>query len=283
MNKLEFDIEIKAPAKKVWQVLWDDVTYRQWTSAFHEGSYAVSDWNEGSKVHFLASDGGGMFSTIVEKRNYEYMAFKHLGEIKNFEEQVETPETKSWSGAMETYLLKEENEITFLKISVDIDPEFQEYFTKTFPKAIELVKKLSEKPILITIETMVNAPVEKVWQNFTSPAHITKWNNASDDWHTPSAENDLRVGGKFTYRMEAKDGSFGFDFWGIYNEVTPNEYIGYTMGDGRIAKIYFSIEGSKTKIVETFEAETENSIALQKGGWQATLDNFKKYTELNAQ
>ncbi len=282
MNKLEFDIEIKASAKKVWQVLWDDVTYRQWTSAFHEGSYAVSDWNEGSKVHFLASDGGGMFSTIAQKRNYEYMAFKHLGEIKNFEEQIVTPETSAWAGAMETYLLKEENEITFLKISVDIDHEFQEYFTKTFPKAIELVKELSEKPILITIETMVNAPAEKVWQSFTSPAHITKWNNASDDWHTPSAENDLRLGCKFTYRMEAKDGSFGFDFWGIYNEVKPNEYISYTMGDARIAKIYFSMEGGKKKIVETFEAETENSIELQKGGWQAILDNFKKYTELNA-
>lgn len=133
----------------------------------------------------------------------------------------------------------------------------------------------------ITIENTVNAPVEKVWQYWTTPVHICKWNNASDDWHTPRAENDLRVGGKFSSRMEARDGSLGFDFWGIYDEVKTHELIAYTMGDGRKAEIIFTSRGNATKVVVTFETETENSVELQRGGWQAILDNFKKYTETN--
>jgi len=133
----------------------------------------------------------------------------------------------------------------------------------------------------IVIERTYNAPIEKVWDYFTQPEHITKWNNASDDWHTPNASNDLRVGGNFVYRMEAKDGSFGFDFGGVYESVDQNEYIEYTIGDGRNVKVNFTAQGNKTDVVETFEAEEINSIELQKGGWQAILDNFKKYTESN--
>jgi uncharacterized protein YndB with AHSA1/START domain len=132
---------------------------------------------------------------------------------------------------------------------------------------------------MITVATTVKASVEKVWKFWTEPEHITKWNNASDDWHSPSATNDLRNGGHFSYRMEAKDGSFGFDFGGTYDEVKTNELIAYTMGDGRKAKIIFAKQGNATKVSEAFEAETENSIELQRGGWQAILDNFKKYTE----
>ena len=131
----------------------------------------------------------------------------------------------------------------------------------------------------ITVEANVNAPIEKVWELCTKPEHITKWNNASDDWHTPRAENDLRPGGKFLSRMEAKDGSFGFDFGGVYDEIKTNELISYTMDDGRKAKITFTKNGNTTKVIETFEAENENPIEMQKGGWQAILNNFKKYTE----
>jgi len=133
----------------------------------------------------------------------------------------------------------------------------------------------------ITVETIVNAPVEKVWAYFTQPQHVKNWNNASDDWHTPRAENDLRVGGNFVYRMEAKDGSFGFDFGGTYDVVKENEYLEYTIGDGRKVKTSFISQGASTKVLENFEAETTNSIDLQRTGWQAILDNFKKYTEAN--
>jgi uncharacterized protein YndB with AHSA1/START domain len=131
----------------------------------------------------------------------------------------------------------------------------------------------------ITVEAIVNAAVETVWNAWTSPEHIVKWNNASEDWHTPKVENDLRTGGKFLSRMEAKDGSFGFDFAGVYDEVKTNEVIAYTLGDDRKVHIAFTGNGDTTKITETFEAESTNPIEMQKGGWQAILDNFKKYAE----
>ena len=133
----------------------------------------------------------------------------------------------------------------------------------------------------ITIENTIKAPAAKVWKLWTDPQHITKWNNASDDWHTPRAENDLRPGGKFLSRMEAKDGSFGFDFWGVYDEVKNLELIEYTMGDGRKARVEFSGNENQTRVIETFDPEDTNSIELQRGGWQAILDNFKKYVESN--
>lgn len=136
---------------------------------------------------------------------------------------------------------------------------------------------------VITVWTIINAPISIVWKNWTTTDDIIKWNNASDDWQTPRAENDLRAGGKFSYRMEAKDGSVGFDFWGIYDKVVINSQIDYTLGDGRKVKVIFGDLGGKTEVVETFAAETENSIEVQRVGWQAILDNFKKYTETHKQ
>lgn len=131
----------------------------------------------------------------------------------------------------------------------------------------------------ITIETTVNAPVDKVWEFWTLPEHIIRWNNASEDWHTPRAENDLRVGGKFLSRMESRDGSLGFDFSGEYTEVRKNEFIAYTMDDGRKVKITFTTVDNKTKITETFEAESQNPVEMQRNGWQSILESFKKFTE----
>ena len=133
----------------------------------------------------------------------------------------------------------------------------------------------------ITVETTVHAPIEKVWPYWTLPEHIRKWNTASDDWHTTASENDLRVGGKFNARMEAKDGSFGFDFWGIYDEIKTNELIAYTLGDGRKVTTTFAPHGEEIKVAQTFEAEATNPIEMQRGGWQAIMDHFKKYTEAN--
>lgn len=135
------------------------------------------------------------------------------------------------------------------------------------------------KTTSITIETTVNAPVEKVWERWTRPEHITRWNSASNDWHTPTATNDLRPGGTFTSRMEARNGSMGFDFGGTYDQVDHHRLISYTMGDGRRVSVTFDDRDGKTKVVETFDAETENSLEMQRAGWQAILDNFKKYTE----
>ena len=133
----------------------------------------------------------------------------------------------------------------------------------------------------ITVANTIDAPVEKVWEFWTKPEHITKWNHASDDWHSPRAQNDLRVGGSFSARMEAKDGSMGFDFGGVYDAVRENEQIAYTMGDGRQVEVHFSKDGNGTRVEETFDAETTNSVELQKTGWQMILDNFKAYSEKN--
>lgn len=140
---------------------------------------------------------------------------------------------------------------------------------------------MEENKTNITVTATINAPVEKVWNYWTLPEHITQWYNASDDWHAPHAENDLQTGGKFTTRMEAKDGSFGFDFNGIYDEIKTNELISYTIEGGRKVSITFSENGNETIVTETFEAENENPIDMQRAGWQAILDNFKKYVEAN--
>ena len=131
----------------------------------------------------------------------------------------------------------------------------------------------------ITVKTTVNAQADKVWRYWTEPEHITRWNNASEDWHSPRAQNDLRAGGRFNVRMEARDGSQGFDFEGTYDKVDPPKEIAYTMDDGRKVRVTFKPEGKSTKIVETFEPETENPADMQRDGWQAILDSFKKYAE----
>ena len=133
---------------------------------------------------------------------------------------------------------------------------------------------------MIHISANINAPIETVWDLYTQPEHVKNWNTASPDWHTTNAEADFTVGGKFSYRMEAKDGSFGFDFWGIYTEIIENKSLKYTLGDDRKVEIEY-IETSETncEIKLAFEAEKVNPEDLQQTGWQAILNNFKKYVE----
>ncbi|QQT25193.1 SRPBCC family protein [Sphingobacterium spiritivorum] len=131
----------------------------------------------------------------------------------------------------------------------------------------------------ITVETTVNAPVEIVWKAWNTPEDIMQWNAADPSWHCPSSQNDLRVNGKFSNRMEARDGSFGFDFEGTYQQVDLHEKISYTMSDGREVSTLFSGMGDTTTITTTFDAETENDPEFQKQGWQAIISNFTKYVE----
>lgn len=132
---------------------------------------------------------------------------------------------------------------------------------------------------IITIETIVAAPLSKVWECWTKPEHITKWAFASDDWESPFAENDLIKDGKFKTVMSAKDKSAGFDFNGVYTNVKENELIEYTIEGGRTVKIEFIQTTQGVKIIQTFEAETENPLEMQRDGWQSILNNFKKHTE----
>jgi uncharacterized protein YndB with AHSA1/START domain len=132
----------------------------------------------------------------------------------------------------------------------------------------------------ITVSTLVHAPLEHTWNAWTQPEHITQWNFASDDWHCPSAENDLRVGGLFSSRMAAKDGSVAFDFGGTHTEVRPLEHIASKMGDGRTFSVSFqTVSSGQTQVTETFEAENTNSLEMQRAGWQAILESFKRHAE----
>jgi len=133
----------------------------------------------------------------------------------------------------------------------------------------------------ITVSTSINADIKKVWQYYTSPEHITKWNFADPSWYCPSAENDLKVGGKYRSRMEARDGSMGFDFEGTYDDIVPDQKIKYSLQDGRVVEVIMEPVGSQTNITVNFDAETENPVEAQQKGWQAILDNFKNYVELN--
>jgi uncharacterized protein YndB with AHSA1/START domain len=277
LTKKEFKVNINAPRNIVWHALWNDAHYRNWTSAFHEGSYAESDWNEGSEIKFLGPEGGGMYSEIAKKDEPSFMSFRHLGELKNFEKQP----ASTWAGGMENYRLEEKDGGTELTVEVDLEPGFVEQFTAIFPKALQRVKEIaeSEEGKSVTVEATINAPVEKVWNFWSAPEHITQWCQASDDWHAPKAENDLRTGGSFSTTMAAKDGSFSFDFGGTYTNVRQHELMEYVMGDGRKVRITFAPEGKGTRVVETFNAEAMHPVDFQRSGWQAIIDNFRKYTE----
>ncbi|MBW8198483.1 SRPBCC family protein [Flagellimonas abyssi] len=131
----------------------------------------------------------------------------------------------------------------------------------------------------ITVKVSVKADIDKVWNCWTDPEHITNWNFATDEWCCPKVENNLRPNEKFSWRMEAKDGSMGFDFEGTYNKIAEKEWISYKMSDGRKVDIEFTQNGNEIQVSETFDAEGTNSDELQRAGWQAILGNFKKYVE----
>ena len=147
----------------------------------------------------------------------------------------------------------------------------------TFPDTSKYKNMEQEK---ITVCATVLAEKQKVWDFYTQPEHITKWNFADPSWHCPSATNDLKVGGRYVARMEAKDGSFGFDFEAVYTEIHQGAHFTYEFG-GRFSKVEFKEAAGQTEVTVTLDPETENSIELQRNGWQAILDNFKKYAETN--
>ncbi len=277
MKTKTFNIDIKAPKEKVWYSLWDDENYRDWTKVFSEGSHAVSDWQEGSTIHFMDPSGSGMHSKIAVNKPFTEMTFKHLSDVKD---NVVQPEG-TWSNAEEKYILTENNGTTNLSASVEITEEFEDFFNSAFPNAMQRIKEIAEsndvKPI--TVYTSVESPLEKVWDCFTQPEHIVNWNFASDDWCCPKMENDLRVGGKFSSTMASKDETTSFDFEGTYQEVEKHKKIVSSMADGRKVTVRFNELEGKVILTENFDPEHTNPLDMQRSGWQAILDNFKKYTE----
>ncbi len=288
MEKLNFSIKINAPVESVWNTMLDDKTYRAWTAEFHEGSYYIGDWSVGSKMLFVAltETGGisGMVSRIEANRKYEFISIEHLGFIENGKEDTTSEVVKAWQGAHENYTFKQVDGATEVIVDIDVNDEFKEMFKDMWPRALVKLKSVAETTIknqLITVSVVVHASIEKVWDMFTKPEHITKWAFASDDWESPFAENDLRVGGKFVTTMSAKDGSSKFNFNGIYSSVKQYEYFEYNIEGGRYVKVSFEKVSDGVKVTEDFEPETENSPELQQSGWQAILENFRKYVEMN--
>ena len=282
MQKLSLSITINATKEKIWESLWNIHSYVTWTTAFAEGSTVKTDqWKEGSRIYFLGENGDGMLSEIAAHRPHEFMSFRHLGMIVNGVEDTSSEKVLAWSGSLENYTLRSEKDHSVLTMDMDIADEYSDYFKKTWPLALEKIKGLAEgtvKPV-ITIHALINAPVEKVWMAWTTAEHIMQWNHASDDWHCPAASCDCRNGGKFSFTMAAKDGSFSFDFAGEYQEVKEHEFINVILGDGRFWKTGFKTQEGGTVVTEKFEAEQMNSLELQQGGWQAILNNFKKHVE----
>ncbi len=286
MEKLNFSIKINAPVESVWHTMLDDKTYRAWTAEFHEGSYYIGDWSVGSKMLFVAltETGGisGMVSRIEANRQYEFISIEHLGFIENGKEDTTSEVVKAWQGAHENYTFKQVDGTTEVIVDIDVNDEFKEMFKDMWPRALVKLKSVAETTIknqLITVSVVVHASIEKVWDMFTKPEHTTRWVFASDDWEAPFAENDLRVGGKFVTTMSAKDGSSKFNFKGIYSSVKQYEYFEYNIEGGRYVKVSFEKVDDGVKITEDFEPETENSHELQQSGWQAILENFRKYVE----
>jgi uncharacterized protein YndB with AHSA1/START domain len=287
MKKMHFSILINAPKENVWHAMLDAESFRAWTKAFNVTSYFEGDWSEGSKMLFLGSDPmtgetGGMVARVAENRPYEYVSLEHVGIIKNGVEDTTSEEIKKWVPAFENYTFKEKDGQTEVLVDMDAEEENLPMFETMWPQALQILKKIAESGLVpITIEVTVQAPMDHVWETWTSPEHIVQWAFASDDWEAPAAENDVRVGGRFKTAMSAKDKSTGFDFTGTYTVVEPRKRIEYDMDgdDHRHVSILFTEFPEGVRVAETFDPETENPADMQRSGWQSILDNFKRYAE----
>ena len=280
MKTLQYEIDIQASKEKVWYCLWDDPNYEYWTTAFCEGSHAISSWQAGAKIHFLDPKNNGMASKIIENIPFERMIFEHITEIYEGKEHPIDEKIQHWTGAQEQYHLSESNGITNLKVITQTIESFEDFFSSTMPKALEKVKELAEHPqtTTITVRTSLDVSIEKVWDYFTQSKHIIHWNFASEDWHCPKSENPLEIGKTFSATMASKDGNYSFDFSGTYTDIIPLEKIAYTMDDQRKVVVTFHTLDQQTIVTEIFEPESENPLDLQRQGWKAILENFKKYT-----
>ena len=278
MKRLQFEVEIAASCECVWFALWDEAHYARWTRVFAAGSRAVSDWGVGAEIEFLSAEGAGLYSRIERNAPFSEIFFTHLGAVTNGVRTAFGAESAGLIGAQENYILSVWGEGTRLIVELDTLPDHVAYFQEMFPKALALAKEAAEN-MCILVEATLDAPLARVWDAWTSPEHIVQWNFASEEWHCPSATNNLQVGGVFSYRMEARDGSFGFDFKGLYLDVLPQEKIIYDLGEDRLVVISFSTSGNKTMVLQAFVPETQNALSLQKQGWQSIMNNFVKHVE----
>lgn len=285
-KKLKFSIKIPASSEKVWQAVIGKDTYPQWTEVFCSGSNVKGEWKKGEKIWFIGPNAkesfDGMYSEIADLKEYEFISIRHLGLIQDGKEVDPSQNSENWHNVYENYyFIEQEDGSTLFEVEIDMDEKWVDYFEATWPKALERLKEISTQGFSnsVTVFNFIKAPIEKIWDCYNDPKHIVCWNFASPDWECPSAEVDLQIGGKFKSRMQAKDGSFGFDFIVIYTNVDKPNKLAYKMEDGRTAEVNFTAYGEYVKAEVRFDIEKENPREMQRQGWQSILDNFKKYTE----
>ena len=288
MKKLDLFIDINAPREEVWSAIISDKKYRFWTTAFQEGSRFEGGWQQGDKIRFVAEDDGhlmGMISEIEVSEHLKDISIHHLGMYLDGVEDYTSDQAKLWGDKYENYHFEKLDEnATRFTVEIEVEEEYAEDFEKQWLLALQKLKAMCEDKLAafasITIEAIVDAPLARVWDYWTIPEHVMKWNHASEDWYCPRADNNLSVGGRFAYTMAARDGSMSFDFSGTYTEIANYERITNQLDDGRMMSVIFkSLGDNQTHVVETFEAEDMNTLDLQKGGWQAILNNFKAAVE----
>lgn len=284
MKTLSNSIQINASAERVWQVLWNESTIKVWAAAYGPGmEFRGGDWQEGNQTTIADANGNGGYGIIEKVIPNQLMRIREKGWILNWKalspDYSVTIGDKElvWEAGIGEFRLEEQNESTKLSIEIELGDDWASILEDVFPKALQLIKNLAEGTVVLKVSTEVAVSAKKAWELFNDPLHIVNWNTASPEWHTPSARNDMRVNGQFSYRMEAKDGSVGFDFNGVYTEVDPHRSFSYMMDDGRKATVLFTEKKDSTIVETSFDAEAENSLDLQQGGWQAILDNYKLY------
>ena len=273
---LETSITIAASIEKVWAALTTPEIVKQ----YFFGTELVTDWEIGKPIYFRGEWEGKAYEDKGIVLDYEEDKYLKYSYLSSWENKPDLPENYNNI----TYTVNEVDGKTVLTITQDgfEDEEKRNHSEQNWQSVFGGMKELLEKKEKITVQVTIDASVEKTWTFWTEPHHIIHWNNASDDWHTTHAENDLQVGGSFLSRMAAKDGSFSFDFVGTYSKVELDSLIEYAIVDGRKVSISFEKMNENTcQVTETFEAEDIHSLELQQAGWQAILNNFKAYVEGN--
>jgi uncharacterized protein YndB with AHSA1/START domain len=286
LQKIHLEKEINAPRQAVWDKIVNLDSYKIWAKIFDENSTFEGKWIEGEKIHFLGgnSESGimGMVSILEKVTEPDYISIRHIGMILNGKEDLTSDEVLKWKDCYENYTLVEENGVTTFKLDLYIPEEYVEMMESMWKKAFERLKILCEmgeiKPI--TIEVEINSNLENVWEAWTNPTHITKWAFASDTWESPNSINNLEENGIFSTRMqEIANPENGFEFSGINLKIEKQKYIKSLLVDGRYVEVKFEVQNNKVKVVQTFEAEQNNPLDLQRDGWLSILNNFKKYVE----
>lgn len=283
MKRIHLERGFKSSPEHLWEMIVDPDHYRNWTTAFHEGSDFDGQWVKGHKISFISEDEKGLQTgmlSVIEDCTYpSFISIKHIGLVMNGIEDYDSEETKRWTPAYENYTLRVSGDGGCLfELDQDMAEEEVQGFIAMWEKGFDYMQNLVDTQTalgkVITLREKSSLTPEEIWLKLVTPEKVMTWNFASEDWHCPKASNALKIGGEFHYEMASKDGEISFDFWGTYTEIEPSKKLYFTLGDGRSVRIDLIEKPYGTLIEERFEAETTNSLDLQRQGWQNILSNL---------